>query len=330
MAMRRCARLCGVFGLIACACGAAAAGEAPPPAADLVARMPSDEGIPPAQEDLAAIVKLGPDAVKDIAQLLVPQGKGDDAKARFALNGLAFHVTRPGAEAERKVVAEALVDALDAANDAEVKAFLMSMLQLTGKDEAVPALAKFLGDADLCEPATRALERIGTAAADEALAKASPPPRARPSGRSSALGERRVKAAVGAILPHAASGDATVRRLALYALANIGDPAAEGVLAKAAQAGAGYERAHATFLYLKFAGRLAEAGGKAECAKICRELIRTRTAPRRTTWSPTLLRRSSAPCRRRRRPTSWPPWTARTNNFGRPRCGSSRACRARR
>ena len=270
-----------MFGLIACACGAAAAGEAPPPAADLVARMPSDEGIPPAQEDLAAIVKLGPDAVKDIAQLLVPQGKGDDAKARFALNGLAFHVTRPGAEAERKVVAGALVDALDAANDAEVKAFLMSMLQLTGKDEAVPALAKFLGDADLCEPATRALERIGTAAADEALAKALPAAKGKAVGTLvRALGERRVKAAVGAILPHAASGDATVRRLALYALANIGDPAAEGVLAKAAQAGAGYERAHATFLYLKFAGRLAEAGGKAECAKICRELIRTRTAPR--------------------------------------------------
>jgi len=279
--MRRRDIECCVIALVLGACAAAAMAAEAPSAAGLVARMPSDQGIAAAQADLAAIVKQGPDAVKAIAALVVPMGKGDDAKARFALNGLAHYVSRPGAEAERKMVSGALLEALRAAPDAEVKAFLLSMLQRAGKDEAVPALAGLLGDAALCEPATQALLAIRTPAAADAIAKALPAAKG-PAVATllKAVGDLAVKSALAAVTPHAASQDAAVRRVALYALARIADPSSAAVLAKAAGAEAVEERAYATALYLAFARRLAEAGKKDECAKICRELIRTRARPR--------------------------------------------------
>ena len=72
------------------------------------------------------------------------------------------------------------------------------------------------------------------------------------------------------------------RRAALYALANIGDPSAAEVLAKSAQAKSPFVRAKATTCYLLLAQRLAEAGHREQCAKICRDLIKTRTGSRET------------------------------------------------
>ncbi|NQT53505.1 DUF1080 domain-containing protein, partial [bacterium] len=95
-----------------------------------------------------------------------------------------------------------------------------------------------------------------------------------------ALGQRRVAAAVPALLKDATAQDTTMRLVALGALANIGDPAATAALAKAADAKPGYERTKATSFYLLLAQRLAEAGKKPESAAICRGLIKTRPVPR--------------------------------------------------
>jgi len=275
--------------LVALACvmtwaGAAAAPAAPAAepskVADLLAKTPADT-IQAGQGLAAEIVKLGPAAVKELAAGIVPLGKGDDARARFALGGLAFYVGRPGAEAERKMVAGALSETLDVAKEPEVATFLANLLQLCGKDEAVPALAKRLADADLCEPATQALTAIATPAAADALARALPDSKGKNLATLiRACGVLRVKAAAKVILPHASSEDATVRRLALYALANLGDPSAGDVLAKAAMVESKVERAHATSLYLLFARRLAENGKKDACVRICRDLIKGRTDPR--------------------------------------------------
>ena len=268
----------------------AALAEAPADVAALVARMPS-ESIAGGEQIAADIVKLGPAGVKALAAMVLAPGAGDDSKARFALNGLAFYVARPDAEAERTIVAGALVEALQAAKDSGVKAFFISMLQLAGKDEAVGPLANSLDDAGLCEPAAQALVRIGSPKASAALLRAL----AGAGGAQRvtiirALGDLRVKAAASAVLPLAADADTNTRRVALYALANIGDPSAAGALAKAAAAEGTWERAHATALYLKFATRLAEAGDKAACAKICRDLIKTRTAPRENNVAADALR----------------------------------------
>lgn len=246
----------------------------------LVAAMPA-EGIAAGRQVAADIVKLGPDGIRQIVDMLVTPGEGDDAKARFALNGVAMHVTRPGAEAERAMLAEVLVQAIEADKPVEVKRLLVGMLQLVGKDESIAALEKLLTHQDLGEPATRALVQIGSDKAKTALLTALPA--AKNAQRVSiiqGLGDLRYKPAAAAIMAHAGSDDVNTRQVALVALANIGDPSSDEVLAKAANAQGRFERMQATNWYLLYAQRLAEDGNKARCAAICRELVKSRTAER--------------------------------------------------
>lgn len=275
--MTRRGRTLAVFLWLSCLAGEALGATG---AAAIVAEMPA----PDAERGQALakrIIDLGPGAVREICGMLKEPGKGDDAKARVALHGLALYVVRPGAEAERRTYEGALIEALEAESRPELEAFLIRQLQLVGGDRAVRPLAKLLADDRLCEPATQALLRISTREAVAALRRALPSAK----GRNlvtivRALGRLRDKSSARAIIPHASSSDQALRRAAWYALANIGEASAAGILAKAAQSKGTYERVVGTESYLLLARRLAEGRGKRTCARICRELIRTRTAPR--------------------------------------------------
>jgi len=259
------------------AAGASAADAKLAPLLDRMHKVTSAEG----QPILAEIVKLGSPGVREICAMLLPPGKGNDANAHFALHGLAMYVSRPGADDERKMFVIVLIEALRAAQDKDVKGFLIRQLQLAGKDDAVEALSGYLADPPLCDPAAQALTQIATPAATEALLKVLPA--AQDAARVTlikAMGVLRVKAAVPALLKDASGDDRTAHFAALHALADIGDPAAAGVLAKAADAASPYERSQGVSCYLLFARRQAEAGDKAACAKICRELLKSHAAPR--------------------------------------------------
>ena len=202
------------------ACGAALAG----PAADLVAKLPAQS---PAEGTaaLAGIVKLGPAGVQDVCGMLVAQGKGNDAKVRYTIAGLALHVNRPGADAERKMVAGVLVKALGAATDSGVKAFLIRHIELVARADAVDVLAGYLGDAALCAPAVRAMEKIGTPNAAEAMIKALSA--ARGACRVAiirGLGSLRAEKATTLLHGDMSSDDLVLREAAIWAVANIADP----------------------------------------------------------------------------------------------------------
>ena len=247
---------------------------------ELVAKLPA-ETVAEGQQTVAGIVALGPEAIAAICAKIKPPTEGGDLKERYALHALAVHTMRDGAEAERAMLAGELLKALAAAKDREVRAFFIRHLQLAGRDEAVAPLAALLASDDLYEPATQALLRIRTPGAIEALVTALPA--AKGPQRLTlvrACGDAQAKAAAAEILKDAASADRTVRFTALWALANIGEPQAEGLLAKAAEAQPVYERSQTTTFYLLFARRRAEAGDKATCARICRGLARSRTAAR--------------------------------------------------
>ncbi|MFC1739071.1 DUF1080 domain-containing protein [Planctomycetota bacterium] len=244
---------------------------------DIVRQMPAENS---ATRDMLAaeLVKLGPKAVIEICDLLVPTGAGDDSKARYALSGLAHYVSRPGAEAERREFTEAAIEVLQSERYNEVKSFLISQLQLVARDEAVPALEVFLNSEKLCEPAARALLVIQTPNAENAFLEALGSVKA--ANRVTiikALGELQSKRAAKKLLRYTANKDMNTRLTALYAVANIADISAAQVLAKAAKEASGYERAKVTSYYLLFARRLAESGDKVKCARICIELIKTRT-----------------------------------------------------
>lgn len=253
---------------------------AAPPPADLAARVSSIlERFPAesaaARDALAAeIQRLGPGAIALVCARVEPQQKGDDSRARFAVNGLAVHATRPGAESERAAVAGALLAALAKASDPTVAAFFLSQLQLAGGKESIRPLRRYLLDETLAGPASAALLAIGGQEATKTLLSAlGEAPRGARLALVQALGDARSRDAVKAILPLADSGDEGLRRAARFALANTGDPRASSVLAKTRVAASYPERQEAPVLYLLHARRLIESGMTREGLEAARAVL---------------------------------------------------------
>jgi HEAT repeat protein len=260
-------------------CGGVLAAD-PPPAGDLatrvsslLARFPADA---PATRDAlcAEILKLGPQGVAEVCARVLPPGKREDARARFAVNGLAVCVMRPGAERERVVFSRALLESLGRTRDTNVAAFFLSQVQIAGKAEAVRPLQKYLLDETLAGPAAAALLAIGGPEATGALVKAlDKAPRGARLTLIQSLGAARSREAVKKILPFAESADEGIRQAALFALANIGDPAAGAVLSSSRVAAPYRERQEAPSLYLLWARRLVESGRSAEGVAAARAIL---------------------------------------------------------
>ena len=196
----------------------------------IIERFPAENAA--ARDALCAgIIELGPAAIVEACARVLPPGAGNDAKARFAVNGLAVYATRPGAEAERALFVRALWTALAGNPDKQVAAFLLSQVQLAGRAESVKPLARYLADVTLAGPASAALQTIGGPEAARALLKAlENAPGTALVALVDALGAMRSREAVKKLLALTGSGDETLRRAARSALAEIGDPAAGPVL----------------------------------------------------------------------------------------------------
>ena len=256
-----------------------AAGVSASPVSDIVAKMPAPD-ISQGAPLITEIIKTGPAGLKELCGMITPPDDTADAKARFALHGVVLHVMRPGSETERAMAEKALLDGLAAAKQADLKQFFIEQIELCGSDPAVKPLGGLLGDERLCDAATRALLRIRTDGATAEIRGAL----AGAKGSAlvtivQALGQARDKASGKAISKYADSKETSLRHCAWFALANIGDASAEGVLAKASEAAGNYERSVGMKYYLLLARRLGEGGDKAACAKICRGVIAERTKP---------------------------------------------------
>jgi HEAT repeat protein len=265
-----------------------AAGQSPASglAEDLKARVSSILDRFPAESSgakdtlCAELVGLGPEAIAETCARVLPPEAGNDAKARFAVNGLAVHVTRTGAEAERVLFVRAVVAALDRKPDERVASFLIAQLQFAGRTESVKPLAKYLTDGTLAGPAAAALQAIGGAQAARVFLKAlDTAPGAAKVTIVDALGRMRSREAVKKLLPLAGSGDEGLRRAARAALANIGDPAAGPILSRVRVDAPFAERSEAISLYLLFARRLAASGRRAEAIEAARTVLKNYARP---------------------------------------------------
>jgi len=213
---------------------------------------------------------------------LVGQTFGDPAGAmgKYAMHGAAIYAGRAGAEGDRKMVCEALAGQLSKKNSIDLKAFIIRQLQFCGRSDELPALAKFLGDKQLCEPAVQAMLAIGGDSAAGGLRGAL----AGAKGKHrvtilNAVGRLRDKGSAPAVRKFAGDKDRDVRLAALYALGNIGDAESADVLLAAADGEESYERTQATDACFLLARRLAEGGDTKNSAKICRALSAARKTP---------------------------------------------------
>jgi HEAT repeat protein len=226
----------------------------------------------------AELVALGAAGVRETCQRLSVPGADDDSLARYALDAVALYVTRPGAESERMMFVKEVLRGVERLADADVKAFLMELLRIAGKDEMVRPLAKYLNDPALSAPAARALEAVRTAGAEAALMNALEEARPDTAGvLIQALGAFRSAAAAKAVLPLTSNPKPRIREAALDALAETGVPFVESLFMTVPITATPTERARAASRYLLYARRLWESGRGDAAEKICRDFLRGAT-----------------------------------------------------
>src|ERR1700743_2261237 len=110
----------------------------------------------------AATAQLGEAGIVNMLGMLQPAGQGDNTKIYDAISGFSFYVTQSGKEPWRVMAVTAYTKALAKTSDKYNQAFIISQLQITGKDDAVITLKKYLDDDRLCDPSARALVKINS------------------------------------------------------------------------------------------------------------------------------------------------------------------------
>ena len=227
------------------------------------------------------VLKGAPASVAKLAGMLHEHKPGEeikDFKPRYLLHVLAVHVCRTGDDAKRRQYAEALASTLADDRPNEPRGYLVRQVQACGGPEVAPALGKLLADDDLCDSAAMALQAVGGDAAANELRAALPGATGRRRmAIAQALGALRDARATDALKQAAGDADPQVKLVALWALANAGDPAAAETLTAAADAMSGFDRVRATDACLLLAENLLAAGRKGEAANVYAHLRDTRT-----------------------------------------------------
>ncbi|MCX8065294.1 MAG: DUF1080 domain-containing protein [Candidatus Hydrogenedentes bacterium] len=105
------------------------------------------------------VLKSGESAILKICEGIKPYG--DDRNVKVLIRALVNFVSAKSKE-EQTSLSDTLCKALKHSSSPEVKAFLISELQLLGNPNSVSAIAEYISDEYLCEYAVRALATIGT------------------------------------------------------------------------------------------------------------------------------------------------------------------------
>jgi HEAT repeat protein len=193
------------------------------------------------------------------------------------LERIAFHASRPGADAQRAACSKAIAARLGADVAPVGRAWLMRQLERIGRAEAVSQLAKALADQDALvrESARRALQKNpakeANTALQQALGSASAP--AWRVALLNALAERRDAANLDLLAKDAAASDDNVRTAAVIGLSKLGDKAGAAPIAAAMQKGSAMSKAIATDSYVRLADALVAAGDKAGALSIYKTLL---------------------------------------------------------
>ena len=248
--------------------------------ADLLAQMPTKDL---AQRDKAMheLYTLGTEGYQKLAGLLVPLGTGDDTAVRFAINSFSRYSSQFGKDKERAFAEDNLLAELQKQSNTEVRTFLMNQLNLVASEKSIPALAEYLTNEDLCEPATQTLLSINKKIDAKVFFTAFP--QAGKKNKATlvrALGILQCTGAIALISPYIDDEDAAMQKTALAALANIGAPGSyKKMLAAAEKVDFKYDATNASEAFLKYTDRLGEQNELDLMKKACEEVFKANTSP---------------------------------------------------
>jgi HEAT repeat protein len=247
--------------------------------ADLMAQLPS-QNAKQFKSNMDEISQLGTEGYTSLISGLTAPGKGNNALIEYAVSGFSGYVSQPGMNNWKMMAEEAYLQALDKLSDPQNKAFVISQLELTGTDRSVPVLGRFLTEQALADVASRSLVKINTQAAKAALLNALSGSTG--SARLSviaALGDIHHQAAVQPITALASGNDASLTKMALYALAEIADPSSEPVFSAAVEKNNyAYDKTNALEYSSRYAENLLKKGNTSIASKIALQLSQKATA----------------------------------------------------
>ena len=115
------------------------------------------------EKAVAQILKGGKEVVREIADLILAPGSGDDVRPRHALHATAIRVGGKGKRTEREAYSRDLADCLANERPLAVKGFIIRQLQICASSQEAKKIAPFLINPDehIYEYAAQALQAIG-------------------------------------------------------------------------------------------------------------------------------------------------------------------------
>lgn len=241
--------------------------------ADILAAFPA-QSESHLNKNMNSISDLGEKGLLEMTKMLGMSGT-DTTALEYALAGYSLFVMQPGKDPQRKNAVQSYCAALTTLKNYNEQEFLISQLQLIGKDEAVACLTKTLLQTDLTAAAARALAQINSTASKQALLQSL----TKLSGAAripviEALGFTKYKQATPALINLSKQAAAEEKKVILFALAQGADPTASAILQQAAKdAGYSYDVTDATASYLAYLRQLHTTGNSPLAARLTAKLL---------------------------------------------------------
>jgi HEAT repeat protein len=242
--------------------------------ADLLAQLPAND-LQYSDKLMGDMLALGEEGLKKICSQIIPAGKGDDTKSRFAVDTFSRYLSRNDKVNEKAMWEKICISFATQQKDPGVKDFFIKQLQLAGGDQAAEALKIYLSDKDNCSPAIAAIAAVGGETAEHILAE-SLKSRDLPcvAAIMNALAAMKSDIAVNEYIFWSSDANINTKASAYNALAQSGAPLAYPVLLKAAKSYSyRWERTGATAALLNYAKNVAQKGDLKTMDKICRLMI---------------------------------------------------------
>ncbi|MDR2679465.1 MAG: DUF1080 domain-containing protein [Tannerella sp.] len=248
--------------------------------ADVLAQLPAN-GQSKYNELMKDLCSTGTEGVKKLVEMIVPSGKGNNPAVEYALSGLAYYAS--GDELLKSKTEQAFLDALDATEENETKAFLIRQLAVIGSEASISKLTGYLTDDALSSPSACTIASIGGEAAAKALQMALMRRNAR-----TPEAQRNIIQALGDVLPIEGTEDLLkpmlqtqdlkTKAVVLKTLSRTGSKASlTDLAASAAETGYKYELTGATDAYVQLIKRVYEQGDEKEAASAAQNLLKNAT-----------------------------------------------------
>ncbi len=242
--------------------------------ADLLARMPVNNLVD-LKRQMQEMSDLGPEGRRQVTDMIVPPGSGDDARARFAVESYSRYLSEYGHDNERYDWESECIDAVLASGYPLVRSFFLSQLRYIGTERSVEFASGFLTDENMCEPAVAVITSCNSPEKEDILAM-SLQINSLPCVESvmNALAMMKSDKAVKEYIYWYISVDKNIKAAALNAMAESAHENVYEILASAAvDASYEWDPTGATASLVQYARNVGDKGEVRTMEKICRDVL---------------------------------------------------------